>query len=232
MRLATLAVSALLSSASAAPSLVIVGDSIAEGHPRTHGRLHKGASGGVDLTLPNVAGQTAYVLERTLRIPVINQGIGSTTCAQTRSRWARDVLATTSDRTIPNPPTLVVLHCGINDVFAGRSAEDVSADLTWLIESARNRGIRVVVDTIGGHGEFTQKDPRWTTVQTINMWLTQAYGAMPGVVVADYAGFFADSASPWLPKRALMADSVHPNADGYAAWGASLAALIANKLMR
>lgn len=71
---------------------VIIGNSIAEGHPAAHGRLHI-PGGGYDLSKPNEAGQISYYLEQLTGLKIYNHGIGGQRSDQIRDRWDRDALA-------------------------------------------------------------------------------------------------------------------------------------------
>jgi lysophospholipase L1-like esterase len=203
-------------------SVYAVGDSIIEGHPHAHGRLHNGTAG---LNTPNVYGQIPFALERDLATTVLNQGIGSQTCAQVRARWDRDVMGTAPGSTVSGPPAVLVLHCGINDLFTGRSAASIEADLGWMVEAGLSAGMAVVVDTIGPHGAYASaNDARYQAGVRVNEWLRSTYGDRDLVIVARYDEFTRDPQAPYRVNRALMFDLVHPTQQALDQWGTSLAA--------
>ena len=103
------------------PFIVLVGDSIAEGHPSLHGRLHpheptvwNAAKAWLDLghtsnrlnptgyvkydkDYPSKPGQLSYEFSKRWGIPVLNQAIGGQTSDEVRKRWPRDVLGQSVD---------------------------------------------------------------------------------------------------------------------------------------
>ena len=200
------------------PIGVVIGDSIAEGHPGAHGRLHADWNGAVDLDLENVPGQMSFYFENAAKIRVYNQGIGSQTAGQIRGRWNRDVLALESaekmpSRTLLHPPVFAVLVCGINDVFAGRSAKEIETDIGWMIGSAAAEGIRSVVFTIGP--DETMDDRKLSVVKEVNAWLADKRNITPSLRLFDFYAFANDPARDGFPAAGVFADNVHPTKESY-----------------
>jgi lysophospholipase L1-like esterase len=209
-----------------APVGVIIGDSIAEGHPNTDGRLHT-SSGGVDLTKPNVPGQISYHLQQILNINVYDHGIGGQTADQVRARWNRDVLAQTDATLTPTStlsykPYFVILVIGINDIFGGRALADIENDVGFMIDSAIANNIRMAVFTIGPH---TQMDStKLSNVKAYNAWLKQKCSTLKEVTVIDFYAFANDPNNDGKPLAGLFADYVHPTKSTYQ--------LLSNKIMQ
>lgn len=198
------------------PIGVVIGDSIAEGHPATHGRLHADDSGRADLSLKNVPGQQSYYYEQETNCRVYNHGIGSQTAAQIRARWRRDVLAQADASlepasTLPGKPAFVVLVCGINDVWAGRSADDITEDIAWMAESAVSNGIYPIVFNIGP--DFDMDDGKLRVIKAVNARLEEKYGGSKKIMIFDYYSFANDPGSDGFPKKGLFTDNVHPAAE-------------------
>lgn len=225
------------------PRVVIIGDSISEGHSGTHGRLDTGGTYPTqtyDLATANSAGQIAWHLERLLRLPAINQGIGNTTLPNTITRWGRDILADGTDggdsisttATLSRKADYIYLHCGVNDVATGRTAAQIKADFVTLISSAQANSIPIIVDTVGTYSTITGvTDPKYLIILQVNNWLKNTYGTHGenGVLVTDYYDFFK---SPTDPSHGNIAGGlidgggVHPTKYGYQAWSKHLFELL------
>ncbi|WP_315822998.1 hypothetical protein [Paraflavitalea speifideaquila] len=111
-----------------APFGVLTGDSQIEGHPGRHGRLHPLVSGTPQnifkYDYPDSTGQLSYHLRQLTNYRWYNHGIGGQTTVQLRQRFLRDcfgVVSNPSDgrgtQTLNRLPNVVVIICGINDVF-------------------------------------------------------------------------------------------------------------------
>jgi lysophospholipase L1-like esterase len=206
------------------PYMVVIGDSISEGHPALHGRLH-------DSPLYNPAntndyGQLSYAFAHEFNMPVMNQGIGGQTAAQIRARWNRDVLAMSDDPgdgrgavtldTGGQKPYCVFIHVGINDVFLGRSAVDIIADMQFFKDSCETNGIKLIVANIGADSVSTQ-----TIIDKIILVNTFLDGltSTDSFKVVDYLDWSSDGTmNHTYLKPGMFVDSVHPSKDGYASY--------------
>lgn len=194
------------------PVGVVIGDSIAEGHPSTHGRLHT-STGTVDLNKANELGQQSFYYEQFAKIKVYNHGIGGERADQIRVRWNRDVLAQTDlaltpTSTLPKKPAFVVIVCGINDVWAGRTSADIQADIEWMIDSAVSNGIYPIVFTIGPHNLMDAN--KLVTVKEVNAWLVSKSKSTPTMKLFDYYTYANDPNNDGKPKAGIFIDDVHP----------------------
>ncbi|WP_179215778.1 GDSL-type esterase/lipase family protein [Paenibacillus sp. MY03] len=197
------------------PIGVIIGDSISEGHPALHGRLD---APGYDPNLPNSPGQISYHIEQHTKLKIYNHGIGGQRFDQVRTRWGRDVLAETvgslsPTNTLPKRPHFVILVCGINDVFAGRTPSAIIADADYLINNALENNIYPIVFTIGPHSSMDA--PKLAVVKQYNAWLLDKASKTPNMAVFDFYAYANDPANDGKPRSGIFADAVHPNKRTY-----------------
>jgi lysophospholipase L1-like esterase len=99
-----------------------------------------------------------------------------------------------------------VIIAGVNDVYQGREAAHVIAQLRWMYERARAARIAVVAGTIVPYNTATPEQN--ARMRQINDWIRGAGHA--------FADTRAAVAAPGHPD--LLADSpdnLHPSPDGY-----------------
>ncbi|GGT21051.1 SGNH/GDSL hydrolase family protein [Streptomyces chromofuscus] len=202
-------------------SVVMVGDSITDGDTST-----------VDANRrwPDVLAERLRVQSAVPQYGVLNQGIAGNSVIADRypgdgvstdaagvsalHRLDRDVHAQTSVR------TAVVLE-GINDLLAGRSAEQLTEGLEEIGDRAHARGLRVLVATLlpcGGEPRCT--DALESERTAVNAWIRQN-DVFDGVLDFDAA-----VRDPAQPTRMLPAydsgDHLHPGDAGLAALAESV----------
>jgi lysophospholipase L1-like esterase len=209
------------------PYCVLIGDSIAEGHPELHGRLHPV----FDPIAGSEPGQLAYEFSKHFGIPVINHGWGGQTSVQIRQRWPRDVLAQnvvvgdgvpfTMDFAKGQLPYMVYLHIGINDIFTDVPVVTIKENFTFFAQSCRDNGIVLVLDNIGpdDHAGFTPA--RQANATEVNRWLLSEFAAQfPEVYQMDYLDWASNGTRDFRTLRpGCFADDVHPTKAGYALYG-------------
>ncbi len=188
---------------------VIIGDSIAEGHPFSHGRLHNKESK-VEFNKPNEEGQISYYFEKFLGIKVYNQGIGSQTSTDVLIRWNRDVLAKTDSSLVPSKtlntkPCFAVIIVGINDVFKDVKSDVIIKNLNYMIGSCLENKILPIVLTVGPHRYMT-KD-KLKTVLSVNKWINNINNKAK---IIDYYKFTKNPLNDGSPKKNTYIDYVHP----------------------
>ncbi|MEV7990510.1 SGNH/GDSL hydrolase family protein [Streptomyces sp. NPDC086077] len=199
-------------------SVVAIGDSITDGDKST-----------VDANRrwPDVLAGRLRAQSAVPRYGVLNQGIAGNSVIADRypgdgvstdsagvsalHRLDRDVHAQTSVR------TAIVLE-GINDLLAGRSAEQLTAGLQEIADRAHERGLRVLVATLVPCGGEPRCTAALETERTAaNAWIRQN-DAFDGVLDFDAA-----VRDPAQPSRILPAydsgDHLHPGDAGLAAMG-------------
>jgi lysophospholipase L1-like esterase len=206
------------------PFWVCIGNSITEGHPSTHGRLHPV----IDLTKDDVPGQITYYLRQLTNMRFFNQGIGGQTSTQIWARWNRDVLAQTVSgiKTLTEKPQGVIVECGINDFYSGISVATLKQNLIKMAASAAREGIYCVMLTVPGDeiNNYTQNKQ----VDEINDWLRSGALNKYHVILVDFNRWWQDAAyNDNLHGNSLLIDDIHPTPAGYD----SLAHYIYNQAM-
>lgn len=196
-----------------APFWVVIGDSQAEGHPGTHGRLHPT----IDLTKADVPGQLSYHLRSLTNMRFFNHGIGGQTSTQVWARWDRDVLGKTvaGVTTLNGKPQGVVIVAGINDFYSGISVAQLKENLTKMAASAAVNGIYCVILNVPG--DEVNNATQNAQVDEINRWLAGGALNSYNAVIVDYNSWWRD---PSFNDNAhanddLIVDDIHPSLTGY-----------------
>jgi lysophospholipase L1-like esterase len=195
-----------------APFWVCIGNSITEGHPSTHGRLHPS----IDLTKDDVPGQITYYLRQLANMRFFNQGIGGQTSSQIWARWDRDVLAKTVSgiTTLTEKPQGVIIECGINDFYGGISVATLKQNLIKMAASCAREGIYCVILTVPGDevNNYTQNKQ----VDEINYWLRTGALNRYHVAIVDFNKWWKDAAyNDNMHGNSLLIDDIHPTPAGY-----------------
>lgn len=207
--------------------MILIGDSIAEGHPLLHGRLHADWDMAQDLSKPNEVGQLSYYFEKIFAMSCVNQGIGGqSTNMMWRGRWERDVLPNDGTHESTNPynfnPSIVYIHAGINDIGGKAPQELTIGNIGKMVESALSLGATVYIDTIGPDKsiDLNTNEPFFDAelqqrARNINAYIWTLNGGK--VHVIDYLKWASNGTMDFLTlKPGLFADTVHPNKEGYA----------------
>lgn len=195
-----------------APIGVCIGDSIMEGHPATHGRLHN-SNGIVDLNKDNKVGQLSYHLEQMLHIPIVNHGIGGQSYDQIRARWERDVLAQdisslAPSKTLDYKPYFVVLGTGINDIFKGRTVQQMKDDMLFFINSCKENNIKMIIFNCGTH---RQNDvDKIARIKEFNEWLKVECSNHKHANLIDFYNLTNNPSNDGYPKDGVFIDDIHP----------------------
>lgn len=212
------------------PYMVLIGDSIAEGHPALHGRLHPN-SDSYDPNYVSQPGQLSYEFAKRWGLPVVNQAIGGQTSTQVRQRWGRDVLAQTvsvgdgrGSTTLSfggQLPYAVYLHVGINDIATDVPVATIKDNFTFFAQSCRDNGLLLIVDNIGADSNTSWFNAtRRGYAAEINAWLKTTFKQQfPEVYLVDYLDWSSNGTGDLQTLRpSLFADDVHPTKDGYGAF--------------
>lgn len=208
------------------PFGVVFGNSIMEGHPGLHGRLHPNGVAGFLYNYPDSTGQLSYHLERLTYFPWFNQGIGGQTSDQCLRRFDRDVLAQVTNptagadsrgtKTLNRKPMFAVIEVGINDVFtAGFNAERTKANLLAMAQKASQAGIYTVMLTLPGD-EIMTALPQDKYIQEVNNWMKSGALNQFGTVICDFNNWWRDP--EWndnFHANSLIFDDIHPSKVGY-----------------
>jgi len=110
-------------------TIVALGDSTTAGTPGFASPIEAPPDGSGD-----AESQYAYWLMRAHPDwRVLNRGVNGERTDQIRLRFTRDV--------IQARPDLVIIVAGVNDIYQGRTAESVQAELLSMYSAARDAGI-------------------------------------------------------------------------------------------
>ena len=182
-------------SAASITRIVAMGDSTTAGSPAFKSPIEAPPDGYGDHT-----SQYAYwLMQSHPEWDVLNRGVNGERSDQIRGRFEHDVVAAA--------PKAVVIIAGVNDVYQGRSFEQVSAELRLMYARAAQAGIRVVAGSILPYNTATPEQN--ARMQQINDWIR----LQPGIVFADTR---AATAAAGKPDTLLdSADGLHPTPAGY-----------------
>lgn len=180
-------------------TVVALGDSTTAGTPGWKSPLEAPPDGAGDET-----SQYAYWLARERpEWTILNRGVNRETSAQIRARFDRDVLQAN--------PDVVVVIAGVNDVYGGRPAAEVIANLEWMYARARDNGIRVVAGSIIPYNTATPDQN--ARMREVNDWIRQVATTDPNVTFVDTR---AAAAAPDNPDKLIESpDQLHPSPEGY-----------------
>jgi lysophospholipase L1-like esterase len=179
--------------------IVALGDSTTAGTPGFQSALEVPPDGRGDET-----SQYAYWLMRAHPDwEVLNRGVNGERSDEIAARLPRDVIG-------PSPAAVVIV-AGVNDVYQGRSAEQVTAQLRTMYDRAAHAGIRVVAGTIVPYNTATADQNE--RMRSINAWIQRQVHADPAVAFVDTR---AAVAAPGNADRlAESPDGLHPSPKGY-----------------
>jgi lysophospholipase L1-like esterase len=179
--------------------IVAMGDSTTAGTPAFKSPREAPPDGSGDRT-----SQYAYwLMQKHGDWDVINQGINAQRSDQIAARFDEDVIA--------KKPAVVVIIAGVNDVYQGRPADTVKAQLAAMYKRAHDAGIRVVAGSIIPYNTATPDQN--ARMHEINDWIRAQERADPGVIFVDTRA--AVAAAGDLDKLASSPDGLHPDAAGY-----------------
>jgi lysophospholipase L1-like esterase len=149
---------------------------------------------------------------------VLNRGVNGERSDQIAARFDRDVLAET--------PDAVIIIAGVNDVYQGRPALQVTAVLHDLYERAALASIPVVAGSIVPYN--TASPAACAAMREINHWIQAEAARRPTLWFADTRGA---TAAPDDPDRlAGSPDGLHPDVEGYRRMAEALAPVLAECL--
>lgn len=149
---------------------------------------------------------------------VLNQGVNGERSDEIERRFARDVIA--------HSPQVVVIIAGVNDVYQGRNAAEVTARLRSMYDLARVAGIAVVAGTIVPYDTATAGQN--AQMHAVNAWIAEQARRDPNVLVVNTRLAVAAADNP--DRLAGSPDGLHPDIDGYRRMAAALEPAIARQL--
>ena len=149
---------------------------------------------------------------------VLNRGVNGERSDEIERRFARDVTA--------HSPQVVVIIAGVNDVYQGRDAAEVTAHLRSMYDLARAARIAVVAGTIVPYDTATAGQN--AQMHAVNAWIGEEARRDPNVLAVDTR--FAVAAPDDLDRLAGSPDGLHPDIDGYRRMAVALEPVISRQL--
>jgi lysophospholipase L1-like esterase len=179
--------------------IVALGDSTTAGTPGYLSPIEAPPSGRGD-----PMSQYAYwLMQAHPEWEVLNRGVNGERSDQIAARFARDV--------IDASPVAVVLVAGVNDVYQGRGADQVTLQLRAMYDRAADAGIRVVAGTILPYNTATADQN--ARMDLINTWIRAQVRIDPAVAFVDTRAAVAAPGGPDI--LAESPDGLHPSPAGY-----------------
>lgn len=201
----------------ALPFGVVIGDSIAEGHPALHGRLHPDGASGYSPNYASSPGQPSYELSRLTGSHWYNHGISSQTTAQVLARFDRDAVGLVSDpgdgigdKTLIGKPYVCLVIAGSNDIVGGVSASTIQSNMQSMLDKLLAADIVPVFATVAPSSGYTAAQR--TAAQSVNQWMLSTL-ASAGAIVFDLYAWGSDGGTGVKADRYV--DTIHPSRAGY-----------------
>jgi lysophospholipase L1-like esterase len=182
-------------SRSATIQIVALGDSTTAGTPGFRSPLEAPPNGSGDET----SQYAFWLMKAHPDWIVLNRGVNGERSDQIRARFERDV--------IRNSPAAVVIIAGVNDIYQGRTVEEVTEQLQAMYARAAQAGIPVVAGSIIPFNTATPEQNR--RMRQVNDWICR----QPKVAFVDTRG--AVSAASHPDALFESPDGLHPTAAGY-----------------
>ena len=188
------------------PIVVALGDSTTAGTPLFKSPLEAPPTGSGD-----ERSQYAYWLMRQQPAwSVLNRGVNGERSDQIAARFDRDVL--------PHRPAAVVIIAGVNDVYQGRSVDQVVTELRAMYDRAAAAGIPVIAGSIVPYNTATPEQNQ--TMHAINSWIATQAARDPNITAVDTRA--AVAAPGDRDRLAGTDDGLHPDVAGYRAMADAL----------
>jgi lysophospholipase L1-like esterase len=196
--------------------IVAMGDSTTAGTPGFRSPVEAPPSGrGIEQS------QYAYWLMQTHPDwEVLNRGVNGERSDQIAERFERDVIAAA--------PRVVVIVAGVNDIYQGRPAADVTRRLREMYDRAARAGIRVVAGTIIPFNTATADQNE--RMRQVNVWIREAAQKDSSIGFVDTRAAVAAPGRPDL--LGSTPDQLHPSAEGYRQMADAIGPIIEAALKR
>jgi lysophospholipase L1-like esterase len=159
-----------------------------------------------------------------------NHGKGGEMVNQMRRRFARDVLGEGAPAGEAPATTHVIIFGGVNDLYsdqtAGRTPAKIEADLLWMYQAAKAKGIRVVAVTVAPWGGFRRyyNARRGAATRELNRWILEQPGRGTAAHAIDaYALLSCGDPERLCPSLAApLKDGIHFGPGGHDQLGKAL----------
>jgi len=175
--------------------IVAVGDSTTAGTPAFKSPLESPPAGSGDET----SQYAFWLMKAHPEWVVLNRGINGQRSDEIQARFERDV--------VQNGPAAVVIIAGVNDIYQGRTVEQVTAQLQAMYARAAEAGIPVVAGSIIPFNTATPEQNQ--RMRQVNDWIRR----QPEVTFVDTRTAVAASGNPDMLFES--SDGLHPSALGY-----------------
>ena len=134
---------------------------------------------------------------------VLNRGVNGERSDQIAARFERDVAA--------HNPAIVIVIAGVNDVYQGVPADQVTMQLAGIYRRALDHGIRVVAGSIVPFN--TASADQNARMHAINEWIRETGTGDWHVTYVDTRR--AAAAPDNIDQLASSTDDLHPDIEGY-----------------
>jgi len=175
--------------------IVAFGDSTTAGTPAFKSPLESPPAGSGDET----SQYAFWLMKAHPEWVVLNRGINGQRSDEIEARFERDV--------VQNGPAAVVIIAGVNDIYQGRTVEQVTAQLQAMYARAAEAGIPVVAGSIIPFNTATPEQNQ--RMRQVNDWIRR----QPEVTFVDTRTAVAASGNPDMLFES--SDGLHPSALGY-----------------
>lgn len=198
----------------AAVLIVALGDSTTAGTPFFKSPIEAPPNGTGDAHAPF----PYWLTQAHPQWTVLNHGVNGERSDQISARFDRDVLA--------HHPQVVVIIAGVNDVYQGRSAESVTAELRAMYAKAKAAHIPVVAGSIVPYNTATPEQN--ARMHAINDWIKAEATRDANITFVDTRTAAARPDN--IDLLASSPDGLHPDVNGYHRMADVLAPAIAAKI--
>jgi len=179
--------------------IVALGDSTTAGTPLFESPLEAPPDGRGD-----ERSQYAYwLMARHPDWRVLNRGVNGERSDQIAARFDRDV--------VNAQPAAVVIIAGVNDIYQGKPAAAVTAQLRAIFDRAATEKIPVVAGSILPYNTAT--GPQNAAMHSVNSWIAAEAARDPRIRFVDTRA--AVAAAGDLDRLSASPDGLHPDVDAY-----------------
>ena len=194
-------------------TIVCLGDSTTAGTPYFESPAEAPPEGRGDET----GSYPYWIRQRHPDWRILNRGVNGERSDQIAARFDRDARAAR--------PDVVVIIAGVNDIYQGRQADHVTAQLASMYERARAARIAVVGGSIVAYNTATAEQN--ASMHAVNAWIGVQAARDPNLSFADTRGAAASQSDP--DRLAESPDGLHPDRDGYRRMAEAIDRAIGNR---
>lgn len=179
--------------------IVALGDSTTAGTPLFESPIEAPPNGRGD-----ERSQYAYwLMARHADWRVLNRGVNGERSDQIAARFDRDVVSAR--------PAAVVIIAGVNDIYQGKPATAVTAQLRAMFDRAATEKIPVIAGSILPYNTAT--GPQNDAMHAVNAWIAAEAARDPRIRFVDTRA--AVAAAGDLDRLSGSPDGLHPDVDAY-----------------